>query len=346
MAFFLVSCDEAPIEANSDDAEKKQLILYNWEDYTPHNILEQFEKETGIKVILKEFQTADEQIAVLQSKPDFCDLLMTDVDEAITILEPLKIIEKLDRTRIVEDHEPHALFRDTESYGVPYGIGLLGFAVDKRYVDLAFKDCRFLISDENFKGKISLLDEPVDVFYMLMNAVGISMNSESEAGHKSAYSFGTQLKKMMPKFQDLYSGLDDLNEGKVWIAMAYSGDALLYQEENSNIEFIYSLDRPCVWRDLLCLNMNAPNKENAYKFMEFINSPQVAAEIALQFKSAPAVAGAEKFMDRESLNNPLINMPNSLLRICEKQERVKENNAAINRLYLHLSNQSKGMGDD
>lgn len=333
------SCTESvPVELQTK-AHQQELILYSWEDYTPQNILEQFEKETGIKVILKEFKTTDEQVATLQSQPDFCDLLIADVDDARGILEPLRVIEKVDASWVKMPSIAHPMFKGSEAYGVPYSIGLLGFAVDKRYVDLAFKDCRFLVSDQRFKGKISLLDEPVDIFYMLMNGAGASMNSVDKNDHDRAYEFAKEIKDMEPRFQDLYSGLDDLTEGKVWIAMAYSGDALLYQEENSNIEFVYSLDRPCVWRDMMCLNINAPNKENAYRFMEFINTPQVAAEIALQFKSAPGIEGAEKYLDRESLKNPLINMPKSLLESCEKQENLRANNIIINKLYVYLFNQ-------
>lgn len=338
------SCHESAPHVESQRSSQEELILYNWEDYTPQNILEQFEKETGIKVILKEFQTVDEQVATLQSQPDFCDLTIADVDEAVTILEPLRIIEKIDNASVKAHSLAHPLFKGSEAYGVPYSIGLLGFAVDKRYVDLAFKDCRFLITDKRFKGKISLLDEPNDIFYMLMNGAGVSMNSLSKTDHGRAYDFAVEVKKMQPVFQDLYSGLDDLVEGKVWIAMAYSGDALLYQEENDNIEFIYSLDRPCVWRDMMCVNLNAPNKANAYRFLEFINTPQVAAEIALQFKSAPGLKGAEKYLDSESLRNPLINIPESLLAICEKQEKIRDNNKVINELYLYLFNQLQESG--
>ncbi|WDE98708.1 spermidine/putrescine ABC transporter substrate-binding protein [Lentisphaera profundi] len=340
IAVFAISCKETVIEKGVLTNSSNELILYNWEEYTPANIIEQFEKETGIKVVIKEFQTVDEQIATLQSEPDFCDLTIVGVTEAKQVFTPLKLIEEIDRNQLTGNHKYNDFFKNSETYGVPYCSGLLGFAVDKRYVDLAFKDFSFLVSDPQYKGKISLLDEPSDIYYLLMNSVGASVNSVNRDDHDRARQFTSKIISMEPHIQDLYSGLDDLNEGKIWMAMAYSGDALMYQEENSNIEFVYPQDRPFIWRDMLCLNINAPNKKNAYRFLDFINTPQVAAEIAVQFKTSPGIIGAEKYMDRETMTNPLVNIPKSLSDTCEVIVRFKENNAIINELYTYLVNGS------
>ena len=337
--FCFCSCVEQELEiknTNVLNSSSNELIIYNWEEYTPQNVIDQFEKETGIKVTLKTFQTFDEKIAQLQSKPDMCDLLITDTEEAKSIFEPLKIIEPLDQSLFKNTQAYHSVFNESSRVSVPYCFGLMGLAVDTRYVDVAFQNYQFLLNSD-LKGKISLLDEPIDLYYLSANGAGFSVNDTHQKVFSKAKIFAKELKKLDPIFQDVYSGLDALIAGEVWVTMAYSGEALIYQKEHPHIKFIYPDERPMLWADVVCVNGNAPNRNNAYRFLEFINTPQVAAEIAVQFKYAPGIIRAGKYMDREALNNPLINIPKSLIENCEVALKTVENNSRMNEVYQILT---------
>ena len=341
LILMFVSCkQEVNLDSKTEHKKSNELVIYNWEDYTPLSVVKQFEKETGIKVKIKSFQTIDEQISRLQSNPSMCDLLVVDTHEAHKSFLTLKLIEELDQNLFVNDHVYHHLYEDFKSLGVPYCFGLLGLAVDKRYVDLKFDNYSFLLNPK-FKDKISLLNEPVDLYDLCLNATEHGVNNISEKSHSKVIEFTNKLKQQRPVYQDVLSGLDALDAGKVWIAMAYSGDALLYKEENENIEFILPSERPLVFADILSVSANAPNRENAYLFLKYINSPKIAAEIAMEYMYAPGILGAESFMDKESLNNPLINISQDLLSECEWKLDNDLSNKKINKVY-QLLNGSNG----
>ena len=62
----LFSCGKKAADKNTrKPPASKEVVLYNWKEYTSLDTLKEFEKESGIKVILKEFDTQDEQLANL-----------------------------------------------------------------------------------------------------------------------------------------------------------------------------------------------------------------------------------------------------------------------------------------
>ena len=49
------------------DAQSKELLLFNWSNYTPPELLKSFEAETGIKVSLDVYDLNETMIAKLQA---------------------------------------------------------------------------------------------------------------------------------------------------------------------------------------------------------------------------------------------------------------------------------------
>ena len=62
------------ISASAQAAGK--LNLYNWTDYTPTELIEKFEKETGIEVTLDTYDSNETLLAKLQSGATGYDLVV------------------------------------------------------------------------------------------------------------------------------------------------------------------------------------------------------------------------------------------------------------------------------
>jgi len=93
----LFGCKDKKI---NDQSKIKELVFYNWKDFTNKSILKDFEKETGIKIILKEYETRDMCIAQLQRNPGLCDVLILDTTN-IAYCENQKLIKKFGSSRNV-----------------------------------------------------------------------------------------------------------------------------------------------------------------------------------------------------------------------------------------------------
>jgi len=77
----------------------KEIVLYNWEDYTNKSILEDFQKKYGIQVILKEYKTPDMMLSEIQSRPQEYDVLMLP-DETVFVLRQCRLLTELDLSKI------------------------------------------------------------------------------------------------------------------------------------------------------------------------------------------------------------------------------------------------------
>ena len=150
---------------------------HNWKEYTSLETLKEFEKESGIKVILKEFETLDEQLSALQSNPQICDLTVLDSYVAQNQYLELKLIKELDSSKLQNKENFLSQFKQFINVGVPYSYGVTGFAIDTRNVKEDYTDYGFLL-DPRYKNRLSLLDDSADIFLAILVALDQDINEE------------------------------------------------------------------------------------------------------------------------------------------------------------------------
>lgn len=337
LLFLLLSCDKESVKKPNIQAESKEVVLYNWKEYTSLSVLKEFEAETGIKVILKEFETLDEQIATLQSNPRFCDLTVFDSHMAKKQFRPMKIIKKLDISKLTNTANYVSQFNDFKDVGIPYSFGITGYAVDTRKVKADFTNYKFLLSPL-YKSKLSLLDDPVDVYLSLVLASKNDINkAPTPKSTKEIEDFTLALKENDISFHETFTNLDLLVAGEKWIVQTYNGDAASYMEENDFIKFIFPKRNYNAWSEMICLTTNSPNEKNAYKLLDFLSRPKAAADFSNEFLYANGISGSDKFMNEDIKNNLLINLNDDTRSKGTFYFKSKEGNSAAQRIYSILS---------
>jgi spermidine/putrescine transport system substrate-binding protein len=95
----LCACND---KINEEKSQPGEVIFYNWKDFTDTSILKDFKEETGVKVILKEYETRDMCIAQLQTNPELCDVLILDTYN-FPFLKNQKLIKEFDNKKIPND---------------------------------------------------------------------------------------------------------------------------------------------------------------------------------------------------------------------------------------------------
>lgn len=338
LLLLLLSCENESVEKpNNSKAESKEVVLYNWKEYTSLSVLKEFEAETGIKVILKEYETLDEQIATLQSNPRFCDLTVFDTHMAKKQFRPMKIIKSLDIAKLKNTTDYVSQFNDFRDVGIPYSFGITGYAVDTRKVKEDFTNYKFLLNPL-YKSKLSLLDDPVDVYLSLILASGNDINKNpNPKSTKEIEDFTFALKGNDISFHETFTNLDLLVAGEKWIVQTYNGDAASYMEENDFIKFIFPKKNYNAWSEMICLTTNSPNEKNAYKLLNFLSRPKAAADFSNEFLYANGISGSDKFMNEDIKNNPLINLNNDTRSKGSFYFKSKEGNSSAQRIYSILS---------
>ena len=333
----LLSCRESgPVDSVKKTKGANEVIFYNWKDYTSKEVLKKFEEKTGIKVILVEFDTLDEQLAKLQSNPKFCDVTVFDSHMAATQHVDLRIIKKLDQSKLenIEKFTEH--FKPFSSVSVPYAYGITGFAINRKFVKEKFKDYSFL-SDPKYKDKIAVLDDSFDSYLALLNAAGLDINTNlSTAQLKDLEDLCEEVIANNPVFNETFTNLDLLVDGKKWIVQTYSGDASSYAAEHDFIEFILPEKAFNSWSESLCLSFDAPNQENAYKLLNFLTTEEAAGIFSNEFFYTNGIKGSEKFLGEKIKKDPFINMSEAERAKGVYYLRGKEENSTMQRLFGKL----------
>ncbi|MCM8542658.1 MAG: extracellular solute-binding protein [Lentisphaeraceae bacterium] len=333
-----ISCDNAtdkhvPQQKNVS----KEVILYNWKEYTSLSTLKEFEAETGIKVILKEFDTQDEQLAKLQSDPNFCDITVFDTHMARKQFLPMKLIKPLNLSKLKNTEKYASHFNDFKETGAPYSFGITGYAVNTSHVKEDFSNYNFLI-DPKYKGKISLLDDSVDVYLSIVLGTGNDINkSIGPKSSKAVEAFALKLKSNEVTFNETFTNLDLLVEGEKWIVQTYNGDAASYMEENEFIKFVFPAKNYNAWSEILCLTTNSPNEENAYKLINFLTREKAAAAFSNEFYYSNGIMGSEQFLEEKIKSNPIINVSETVRKNSKFYFKSKESNSETQRIYTLLN---------
>ena len=81
--------------AGAAEAQDKEVFLYNWSNYFPPDLLQKFEKDTGIKVTLDVYDSNETLLAKLQAGATGYDVVVPS-DYMVKIMIAEGIAQKID----------------------------------------------------------------------------------------------------------------------------------------------------------------------------------------------------------------------------------------------------------
>ena len=93
--------------------------------------------------------------------------------------------------------------------------------------------------------------------------------------------------------------------GDAYVSLQWSGDALYTMEEADNLDYFVPKIGGNIWFDGWVIPKNAPNYENALKFIDFLNRPEVAMANAMYIGYTSAVS-PEVLQNSQAAMNVLV----------------------------------------
>ncbi|HRZ86266.1 MAG TPA: spermidine/putrescine ABC transporter substrate-binding protein [bacterium] len=298
-----------------DDHTDKEIVLYNWKEYTDRSVLDDFEKQYGIKVILKEFETGDMMISEVQSDPGKYDVMVAT--DTVLVLKQLRLLAELDLSKIPNSKYIKEKFRtrpvDPENlYSIAGPLwGTSGLVINTDYVP-ASTDSWAVLWDPRYRGKIALMDEYMDAMIPVLKRSGLSLNTVDPKGLQIAEENARKLRDNEVQFGETLGNLEKVMRGDLWIAQAYSGDVFYKAAGRRNIKYILPKEGFNIYVDTLVISVDSKNKEAAHQLINFLLEPRNAARAAATF-SYPPVVEAGAFLEKEFLDNPVIYPPADVL---------------------------------
>jgi len=281
-------------------ADDNVLNLYNWSDYRADDTLTNFTKETGIKVVEANYDSNEMLEGKLVAGHSGFDVVVPSgffLQHQI----PIGLYQKLDKSKLpnLANMDPGVMkateaFDPGNQYAVDYmwGTTALGYNVDK--VKAALPNAPLNSWDLLFKPEnaaklkdcgITVLDAPSEVIAIALNYLGLPPNSEKADDLAKAEALLTSVKPYIRKF-DSSGYIDDLANGDACLSLGYSGDVYIAKsratdaKKGVNIAYVIPKEGTIEWFDMLAIPADAPHKDNALKFLNYIMEPKVTADIS------------------------------------------------------------------
>ena len=150
LVLLVVACSKKTEET------EKVLYLFNWSDYMPQEILDEFYDETGIKVIMDSYASNEEMYTKIAAGSSSYDIIFPSADyQEIMIKQDM--LEKIDKTKIPNIAQLNKEiiskidFDSNLDFTIPYAVGATGIAVNKKYVK-DYKKSYEIFEDAKLKG--------------------------------------------------------------------------------------------------------------------------------------------------------------------------------------------------
>lgn len=168
-------------------------------------------------------------------------------------------------------------FFDPENkYTVPYGAGVQTIVYDPSLVDIEIQGYADLW-DESLKDNVGVIDSYRVIDGMALKVLGESYNTEDTATIEAA---GDKLLELAPNIRLIKDNntQDDLLSGEVGAAVLYTSMVTLAKMTNPDLKVVFPEEGIGFGVMAQFIPSDAPNAENAYKFIDYILQPEVSAQ--------------------------------------------------------------------
>ncbi len=298
-------------------AAADSIRVYNWNDYIAPQVLADFTKETGIEVEYRTFST-DEELNQALASDIAIDVAVPSHDELPDLiragkLQPLDFSRLPNRTHLDKQLLNKLAAVDPQNrYAAPYLWGAVGLAINTPQAEAAYggplPHSWSLLFDPAQSSKlascgISVLDAPDELLYSLLNYQGRSLSNSSPGRILKA---GAVLQGLRPslRYVDSERYIEDLNQGKLCVALAWVGDALAANDAGQPVEFVVPAEGSSLFIDNLVIPTSARRADLAHKFINYLLQPEVAAKITTETLYPSANADARQFLDPALRDQP------------------------------------------
>lgn len=292
--------------------EQQNIInILNWSSYIPMDVIEDFEKETGIKVNYGTYSSNEECLAKVSSaKVGTYDLIFPS-DYMVEIMKNRNLLEKVDTSKLQNLNNINTNYLKLEydvnnEYSLPFIAATTVLAVNKNKITDEIDSYNDLLNSK-YKNEIVLIDDQRIIIGMSLLANGYDMNSTNKEELEIAKNWLLNLKANL-KAYDSDSPKNFLITEEAAIAVLWNAEGALAKEENPNIEIIFPKEGFALSIDNFAIPKGAKNKEEIYMFIDFILRPDIMKRIIESYPYKNINKETDKLLSEKYILNDAANI--------------------------------------
>jgi putrescine transport system substrate-binding protein len=308
------------------NAQERVVNVYNWSDYIDQSIIEDFTKETGIKVVYDVFDSNEILETKLLAGGSGYDIVVPTSNFLVRQIAA-GVYQKLDKSKLpnlanmwdvvltrLQKYDPD------NAYSVNWMWGTVGLGYNQKKVQEALGIDKIDSWDVFFKPEnlakladcgVYVLDSPSDMIPTTLKYLGL--DPESTAPDDLAKVEATLL-AVRPYIRKFHSSeyINALANGDICLAVGWSGDVFQARDRAAEadqgvvVDYVVPKEGAEMWFDQMAIPADAKHVAEAHEFLNFIMKPEIAAKATNYVYFANGNKASQQFIDKEIMGNPAI----------------------------------------
>ncbi len=302
-----------------------EVRLYSWEAYFGAASIKAFETETNNTVTYDVFDSNDTVETKILAGNSGYDVVTPNLSPHLARQIPLKAWGDLDKGLMpnIGNLDPELMAKVAEAdaggfHAVPWMWGTTGVGHNEDKIRAIMPDAPVdswkMVFDPETAAKfkdcgISVLDDAEQVLGSALIYLGLDPDTDDPAVLAKAVELVSKVRPFIRQFHGS-NYIAGLAAGDLCVAMGYSGDMLVAtnraKEAGNSFVIAYRLPKEgnLVWFDTMAIPADAPNRQAAHAFINFMMKPEVAAGAANETGFATANKAALALVDEKIRGNP------------------------------------------
>jgi ABC transporter ATPase component len=335
IAVALTGCNEkdnkqaqtTPETTKAEAPANNTVYLYTWTEYVPDGLLDDFTKETGIKVIVSSLESNETMYAKLktQGAAGGYDVIAPS-NYFVSKMAREGMLKELDHSKlpVIKELDPDWLDKPYDKgnkYSLPQLLGAPGIAFNTNtYKGSDFTSWGDLWKPE-FANKVQLLDDAREVFNIALLKIGQDPNTKDPTIIKQAYE---ELLKLRPNVLSFNSDnpANSFISGEVEVGQLWNGSVRIAKKEQAPLDMVFPKEGPVLWVDTLAIPVTSKNPDGAHKLINYMLGAKAAEKLTLAIGYPTANLEAKKVLPKEITEDPSIYPTAEILKNSHWQDDV------------------------
>lgn len=291
---------------------RPRLNVFNWSSYVGPETIPNFEREFNVRVRYAVYESNEEMLARVMSGNSGWDIVFP-TSYLIDAMRSFELLAPLDHARLSNLHHLDTLFRkpgwDPElRWGVPYMWNATGICHAADHHVTSWAD----LWEPELQGRITMLDDPMDVFGACLKKLGYSINTHNPDELRKAQREGIEQKEYLRAYINA-EVRDQLVAGDVLAAQLWSTTSQQAIDESSRLAYTYPQEGFALGTDVAVILRESRRTALAHEFLNYLLRPAVAAGVVKGARTACANGTARDLLPEEIRDNATLFPPGDVL---------------------------------
>ena len=294
-------------------AGERVLNLLCWTEYVPESVTKSFTERTGAGVIVENYNSNEQMLAMLRAKPGHYDLVQPSQAYVEGLIQSHGL-ELLDSARLPNLHHLDPQFRglphDPEGkFSVPWLAGTVGIAINTAIVKEPIRTWTDVFSGK-YRGRIVVVDDQREMVAWALASLRMPITRVDAA---SLAKTEPVLRQWLPQISvfDSDNPHAALLDGRAVVGIMWSGEAALLWQQDHKFQYVLPTEGAHRFLDSLAIPAGAPHKALAEDFINHCLEPEISVLISNAYPYTNPNLAARKLLTPDQLANPASYPPNA-----------------------------------